>query len=146
MTDGLPAPKRITAMQILGGVLVVSLLLGFGAGLARAMVGDEAGNVILAGGGLAALLLGWATMLPYWRRLDEAAREAHKDSWMWGGLVGYTLAAVYAALLVLFPQTPVIDLVGLEPRQAAAGGIMLTSAAMALCYGAAWGIWWMRKR
>ena len=27
-----------------------------------------------------------------------------------------------------------------------AAGIILTILAQALCYGAAWGIWWMRKR
>src|SRR6185436_14398669 len=35
-------------------------------------------------------LLGWAALI-YWRNVDEAAREAHKFAWFWGGTGGMLL-------------------------------------------------------
>lgn len=48
--------------------------------------------------GLASFPLG----LSWWRQIDEAAREAHKIAWFWGGSIGMTIAILIAAINLYF--------------------------------------------
>lgn len=125
--------------------LVVGGALGFFSG------GNE-GRVempgLLLGLDFSALLglLMWLTAI-YWRRLDEAAREAHKWAWFWGGNVALVPLVVGFAILTSNPDTPVPMLLGMEPTPAgyvATGGLIVVLTLLA-GYTLAWLFWWLWK-
>ena len=81
-----------------------------------------------------------------WRALDEAAQEAHKWAWWWGGNLGLVVggAGVVVATLMGVNLLPA-DL----PRSDAAlvaAGVFGVFAAQAVGYGAAWCLWWAVRR
>ena len=81
----------------------------------------------------------------YWRQIDEAAREAHKWAWFWGG------NAVSLPLLIAFvflnerPEIGVPLLPGFDagPAGYVATGGMITMFALLFGYSIAWLFWWL---
>ena len=80
-----------------------------------------------------ALVGALAACLPWWRRLDDMAREAHGVSWFWGGSLGMGLGLI--ALMIG---------AGMESPQFA--GAMTVVGLEIAGYGAAWLGWWAWKR
>ncbi len=80
-------------------------------------------------------LSGWGTVV-YYRRLDEAALEAHKFAWLWGAQTGLFLAACLAILLWTRG----------DETGSTVDGIFLALVGAFIGYGVAWGFWWLRKR
>ena len=97
------------------------------------------------------LAIGLAAAIPaiwfagnYWRSLDEAAREAQKWGWFWGGSVGLALGFVSIGL---WPSA----VASLLPPDASAERLMLLGAvtvmtAQLVCFLLAWALWWWRRR
>lgn len=86
-----------------------------------------------------------AFMLKYWRRLDEAAREAHKWAWFWGGSLGIApgfLAATWPHQNMRLAA----ELGFAQPEELIKFGAHAVLASMMLGYAIAWGVWWFRKR
>lgn len=88
----------------------------------------------------------WLTVL-YWRRIDEAARDAQKTAWFWGGSIGAVLGFVVLMLqagrdLTLWGFLPP-DASPIQLLQAGAFGVVLGQLAGFLV---AWAIWWWRMR
>ena len=101
------------------------------------------GVVVLAAGLTVFLVL---HTLYWWRSLDEAAKEAHKWAWWWGGNLGFIVggaAVVIAALngVHLLPaRVPHTD------AALIALGVIAAFAAQAVGYGVAWCGWWVARR
>ena len=101
--------------------------------------------------GVVVLAVGLAVFLAlhtlyWWRSLDEAAQEAHKWAWWWGGNLGLVVggAGVVVATLMGVNLLPA-DL----PRSDAAlvaAGVFGVFAAQAVGYGLAWCGWWLARR
>ena len=97
---------------------------------------------------VAALLFAAVTSVIWWRNIDEAAREAHKWSWYWGGSVGLGGVLVLFLLSLMsggaFGRDWIIanGLGGYELALGMAAGVVLPVGG----YVAAWGIWWMKHR
>jgi hypothetical protein len=101
------------------------------------------------------LLVGLATVLAvaaiwlsirYWQAIDEAAREAQKSAWLWGGGLGMAFAMVLLALV----SKGALPLPLLPPDFAAAdllflGGMTMVAAQIA-GFLVAWAFWWWSKR
>lgn len=83
-------------------------------------------------------------VLKYWRGIDEAAREAQKSAWFWGG----TLGGAVGALAILLPQFRLIDLVppGATPADLMSYGAIGVVVAQLTGFLAAWIFWWWSKR
>jgi hypothetical protein len=102
-------------------------------------------------GALFAAAVGVA-MLPCalgWKRTDEAAREAHKSAWFWGG--AWSLAAMAGGFAWLFRAGPGLDLHRFALGNGGDAG--LVAAGIALCvlvqivgYGLCWAGWWLARR
>jgi hypothetical protein len=131
------------AVAILGLILVFGAAVGFtaifqGAGLAAGIRWAVALS-------LSAAAL-WLTGL-YWRAIDEAAREAQKSAWLWGGSIG--LAA--GMLLVAWASNHWPGLAELVPSKAwqdspmVAGALTVVLAQLA-GFLSAWAFWWWRRR
>ncbi|MEH0197939.1 hypothetical protein V7S57_20015 [Caulobacter sp. CCNWLY153] len=92
-----------------------------------------------------ALML-WLTAR-WWRAADEAAREAHKWSWYWGGSTGLALGGVPFILLYTMPETVEAMLpADLTTAQAVVLGMGLLGGLQLAGYGLFWAGWWLARR
>jgi len=97
------------------------------------------------------LLLGVAWSLLFavlaWRRMDEAAREAHKNAWFWGGSFGLLLALL--ALIATFRMDPhpalLVRFSG-QPVWLMLDGAVFAGGSACIGYALVWTIWWLRRR
>ena len=149
----IPARHKVSSHLLLGGVMLLSaaaiasfLALVFMSenGAGEAFVLAAIVSSILCSGGLVPLFA------VYWRRLDEAAREAQKAAWLWGAPIGY---AAFILILIL----PGVFQMGFQYGQHGVSDTALfgapfmqgaIAAYISQLIGAlvAWGIWWARKR
>ena len=97
------------------------------------------------------LLMGVAWALAFgmlaWRKMDETAREAHKNAWFWGGSFGLMLALL--GLITAFRMDPHPALLlkfRLQPVWLMTIGAGLAGGASAAGYAAVWAVWWLRRR
>jgi hypothetical protein len=97
---------------------------------------------------VAALVMAAVIIFIWWRNIDEAAREAHKWSWYWGGSAGLCIVLVLFLLVNLTGGQFGHDIIaawGLAGRELEAGmaaGVLPP----AIGYTLAWGVWWVRRR
>ena len=85
-----------------------------------------------------------AFTLAYWRRLDEAAREAHKWAWYWGGSLGIIPGFLFAVSGDGVGRAQRLGFA--EPKELIEFGAVAVLASMIAGYLIAWGVWWLRKR
>ena len=126
-----------------------------------ALVGLFAGPIVAAGGWwtwfalfAVALVCFFVFTHLYIRRLDEAAWEAQKFAWLWGGVAGIVLG--FAALAIPSPLRTLIGealMAAVEADSAAASyavsfhlGALYILAAQVVGFFVVWIGWWVRKR
>lgn len=132
--------RETQAQKILIGAGLAGGTTGFAVGMVEAM-GLVIPRPLLAVG--AVLVIGgliWASLI-YWRLLDEAAKEAHKFAWFWGGC---------GALLLTVPAMLLIDTRALEAmfgRHDAdywlVAGMQVVVLTQIAGYALAWSGWWL---
>jgi len=153
-----PKLKRLLAWVFLGGLAagLVAGMAGFGVGYlsaSRPEVAERIAVFEVIGFGLFGLIgavVGlWVSI--YWMRaIDEAAREAHKAAWFWGG-AGALLFGLPLLLIATLPQTATWSLPDwfygrsdpIAHAALGAGGLLVL---MLAGYTVAWGWWWFRRR
>ncbi|MDI1364904.1 MAG: hypothetical protein PSX79_08575 [bacterium] len=129
-------------------ILIGCGLFGGLVGAAMAVL-DQHGVVVpralLALAAIAAIGVGgWLTVI-YWRNVDEAAREAHKFAWFWGGSGGLLLALPILALL----DTPKLEALfgaGGDPARWVWLGVFGLLLLQLAGYGLVWAGWWLIRR
>jgi hypothetical protein len=121
----------------------------FGAVIGATWAALDAMNIAVPRPLLAALvtvgipLLGWVTLV-YWRNVDEAAREAHKFAWFWGGSCGMLLGL---PIMILTTSAKLEALFGpREPSEWVMGGLLAMLVLQLTGYGAAWAGWWLIRQ
>lgn len=84
------------------------------------------------------------------KSIDEAAQEAHKWSWYWGGSIGM---AVGMALILIgnLPQTAALRMASWYGERSDPAAYMATGAIgivglMMVGYLLAWALWWFQRR
>ena len=88
-----------------------------------------------------AVVVGRAFALAGWRRLDEAAKEAHKWAWYWGASVG-----MVGALLLIITEGGPAALARLGVRDTFEDGVVTVLTLELLGYIVAWAYWWLKRR
>ena len=87
-------------------------------------------------------------MLLWWRQIDEAAREAHKSAWFWGGSLA-VIPAIGLAAGDLFSSgnvsSAILSYFHLAKAEFAAG-VFITVAVMSYGYLGAWVFWWQKRK
>ncbi|MBL8771396.1 MAG: hypothetical protein JNK30_08435 [Phenylobacterium sp.] len=94
--------------------------------------------------GLAAAIPALWFVLNYWRSLDEAAQEAQKWAWFWGGSAGLgfgVLAIAFYPDLALQLARP-----GASAEKLMLAGATAVMAAQLIGFLVAWAFWWWRRR
>ncbi|WP_295189744.1 hypothetical protein [uncultured Brevundimonas sp.] len=131
------------------GMVVVLFVLGLIGGLGSGFLSDVPGIGGLIGSGVVLIAVMVAVLLVtiwWWRRLDEAAREAHKWAWYWGGSAGMVIGL--SAILTL--TTRDVDLARFLPADVNAGdlivgGMMSILLFQLVGYTLAWVWWWLAR-
>ena len=88
--------------------------------------------------------------LKWMSSIDEAAQEAHKWAWFWGGSGGMAVGGVLVIMASL-PQAAVINIPAwysdrTDPAAYAATGAFAMLTLMIIGYGVAWAWWWLGRR
>lgn len=86
----------------------------------------------------ASALVVWGTT-PWWRRIDEAAREAHKSAFFWGGSFAIGLALFLGAIELS------VDQAGRGQLPEWFLGAIFAIVLQVLGYGLFWVVWWLRR-
>lgn len=132
------------------GVMGICLAAGAVAGGVSAYLDDVDGPAGLLGTMTvvaAALAVGFYVCMGWWRRLDEAAREAHKWAWFWGGSGGMS-SGLIILIAVQFRSDPAASgpLSDMPATEALYNGAMFMVLSQAVGYAIAWAVWWLRHR
>lgn len=122
-------------------VLVVALLAAAGNILADALPG-AAGLAVVMAINITVMAVTLGAGVWWWSRLDEAAREAHKWAWWWGGTSGLAVAGA----VMLTVSTRGLDLPVLSGRPGLMTGILLLLLCQTVGYAVAWAVWWLQRR
>lgn len=131
------------AQRILVGCGVFGALVGAGGVLANRLDVQIPMPVFAVGTVVTMIVMAGVTLI-YWRMIDEAAREAHKFAWFWGGMAGAAVALMIGAIT----DSPWLTAMygDLKP----AGWLILGMAglliAQAIGYGLAWAGWWLVRQ
>ncbi|HYF22348.1 MAG TPA: hypothetical protein VD929_03015 [Caulobacteraceae bacterium] len=143
MPDEIPR-RRLSPAALLGLAVGVAAVGG-----AVGALTDDADGLLRGAGSVMALASAagaiWLTLL-HWRRLDEAAREAHKAAWYWGGSAGLAVAGVVTGVFLARPETPMPWRLGDGDAGLVATGLLLCAAAQMIGYLVAWAWWWLVRR
>jgi len=148
--------KRVALYSLLGFLALTGLTftVGMVVGYLSASGAEVATDRVLMSltGAVAVVSMAGAMVITvaWMRAIDEAAREAHKSAWFWGGCGGM---AVGGALVIVAstPAAAAFELpAGLGFRSDPAALMALGAAALALLmvagYTLAWVWWWWRRR
>lgn len=151
--------KRLFLM--LAGGLVGMLVLGFMAGGIAGYLDASDGGATSVGtstralwilGAFAAVAMVAATLfnIKWMRSIDEAAQEAHKSAWFWGGTAGMSVGMVVLVLSSL-PHAESLRVSSMFSERTDPAAYMATGAfgilfLMLIGYGLAWLWWWWSRR
>ncbi len=142
---GRKAPLRTYLAALAASGLIGAVAAGIvGFTLNLGGIGIAAAAIVTA---VAVALTVWICLL-WWHGLDEAAREAHKWAWWWGGTAGTLLGG-----LGIIGLSIVGDADGRLPGGLASlsqvDGIRLAVVTVLLLqvggYGVAWAVWWLAR-
>lgn len=144
-----------TGVAFLGLAMIAGAVVGFMEGRADALGQQsvfDSRNVLWFVGGFAGLLaiVSFAYGALWMKSIDEAAQEAHKWAWYWGGsaglgvgMVGLIVGMTQASATLTIPSA----FTGrTDPAAYATTGALALMALMMIGYTIAWGVWWLRHR
>ena len=153
MSNGL---KRVAVYSLAGfaALLLAIFAVGWVVGYQEARgAAVDAGQTLfwtMAAVAVVAMIGSMAISVAWMRSIDEAAREAHKSAWFWGGCGGMALGGVFVILASL-PQAATIHIPAwfsgrTDPVAYAATGAGAIVLLMVAGYTLAWAWWWWKRR
>lgn len=145
---------KIIALSLAGvlAIFVLMVIATAGAVFAsqRGMVERDAALLTIIGT-MAVLIMSLSLWLgaAWMQRIDEAAREAHKAAWFWGGSGGMAVGGIF----LILASSPSAERLALpswfagrtDPAAYAATGAVAILALMLIGYGLVWGWWWLKR-
>lgn len=152
----MPSRQKRLIFVLIGSfvaLFVLAMIAGFIAGAVAGATHDKTDAPLLWTMGPFAVLamIGAMAVSVYWMRsIDEAAREAHKSAWFWGGTGGMAVGGVLVILISL-PQAERLQLPAVftsrtDPAAYMATGAFAMLTLMIIGYALAWGWWWLARR
>lgn len=93
-------------------------------------------------------IIGLPLMWMWWRKVDEAVREAHKWAWFWGGSIGMMLGVFLATANIFMDGQLIAPLLASRGFGACPFEAGLIAMILLVTYGyvAAWAFWWWKHR
>ncbi|MDY6922426.1 MAG: hypothetical protein SWI22_00510 [Pseudomonadota bacterium] len=134
-----------------GIFMVVVFVGGIAAGWLAAHGTVDAGRAVVWLSGVIAVvsMVGAMVISVAWMRaIDEAAREAHKAAWFWGGCGGMSVGCAVLIMTTL-PQSTEWRFAAIggrtDPAAYAATGAFAMLALMVIGYTVVWAWWWLTR-
>ncbi|MGV8928729.1 MAG: hypothetical protein ACOH1E_03165 [Brevundimonas sp.] len=132
--------------------VVVVFAAGIAAGYLSArgtIASDQAVFWLVAVVSVSAMVGAMAISVAWMRSIDEAAREAHKAAWFWGGCGGMAVGGVLVILTSL-PQAGTLSFPSwldgrTDPAAYAATGAFAIMLLMLMGYAVVWAWWWITR-
>jgi hypothetical protein len=140
---GRQAARQGLAQKLLLGSGIFGAILGVGGGLLSGLDVTLPQPLVFGGSLVIVVALFWVSVI-YWRNIDEAAREAHKFAWFWGGTGGMLVILPIATLISTERLVAVLG--PHDPGEWVAFGFASLLIAQLLGYGLVWTGWWLRQR
>ncbi len=141
------------------GYIVALFIIGMLCGAGFAFMEDATDmGWLSSGAGLAAIfvLAGILMVAAFWfgarwmKSIDEAAQEAHKWSWYWGGSVGLAagMVLIFVGSLPMGASLQVVSWFDgrTDPAAYMATGAVAIVGLMMIGYLLAWALWWFQRR
>jgi hypothetical protein len=132
-------------------IMVATLIVGIGVGflVARGVVDEDNAILTLMTIFAVVLMIGAMVVSVAWMRaIDEAAREAHKAAWFWGGCSGMAVGGV-GIVLASLPQAEALQFTAFDgrtdPVAYMAAGAFAMMMLMTLGYVIVWAWWWLAR-
>ncbi|MEK7661437.1 MAG: hypothetical protein AAB680_05295 [Pseudomonadota bacterium] len=100
---------------------------------------------------LGVILVSIPLSISWWKQIDEAARDAHKTAWFWGGSIGMSVAILITALNLFFDGAILMKLGEIYHISDIQNfgfefGLMNVMTFMGFGYVIHWGIWRRQRR
>lgn len=100
---------------------------------------------------LAVIIVSTPLGISWWKQIDEAARDAHKTAWFWGGSIGMAAAILVAALNMFYDGailTKLGEIYHISDIQNYGFEFGLLNVLMFMGFGYIihWSLWWWQKR
>jgi hypothetical protein len=132
--------RRVGCWGVLAGSIAAAFAIELWLPVATPLAAGLAVTVLMA-----ATL--WASAA-WWRKLDEAARDAHKTAWFWGGTVGLAVAGILMVVLMAKGGEGALGFIQRDagPAVYVVLGTMLCIVPQMLGYAVVWAGWWLAKR
>ena len=136
--------ERWSGVLVLLMSLIVVAIIGGLMALVAAVIQDRVLETVLRAVFLATAV---GLSLVYWRRIDEAAREAQKTAWFWGSMGGVALLGAVEPLTRRDGPLQLPLLVGgPDPHAWLLTGAAYLFLAQASVATVIWVLWWIRAR
>ena len=157
MTHAPMRPRTIFVLCLAGltTLIVLPLAGAFVAGFLQGHAGQEPDFFAAIPWIVAPLVVGMmvtvlVVALVWMRTIDEAAREAHKVAWFWGGLTGLAFGGA-AVILATLPHAAAFQPAAWfgvrdDPAAYMALGAGLLAGLMVAGHLVAWAWWWLTRR
>lgn len=148
--------KKLTSVMLrtlIGAGIFMVLVFAAGVAVGRlagqGAVDKDQALVWLVGAIAVVAMVGAMVVSVAWMRaIDEAAREAHKAAWFWGGCGGMSLGGV-ALIMTSLPQSAQWSFTAFngrtDPAAYAATGAFLMMMLMVAGYTVVWAWWWLTR-
>lgn len=144
-------------IKVVGGLVLLTVCSVLGGGvigyLSASTPGTAGGSAAMwiIGAIAAVLMIGALVVGVVWMRsIDEAAREAHKAAWYWGGSGGMAVGGVLAIMATLPGAArwtvPAFYNGRTDPAAYAATGAFGLMFLMIIGYAIVWAWWWLARR
>ena len=143
----------IIGKSILGliALLVLMFVVGIAVGFLSAhgtVSADQAIVPVMTVFAVVMMIGAMVFSVAWMRAIDEAAREAHKAAWFWGGCSGMAVGAVGIVLATL-PQAQALQFATFDgrtdPAAYMAAGAFAMMMLMTLGYIIVWAWWWLAR-
>lgn len=122
--------RILTAM---GGAFAAAVGVGLAAGLGVQVGHGRVPDAVLVAGAAVLVAVALLACVPWWRRMDAMAREAHTSAWWWGGAWGMGVGML-ALAITAGARSPQVS-----------GGLVVILLEVA-GYVGGWLLWWASKR
>jgi len=128
--------------------VALGVVMGAAIGLLRDTSAGEGviGHIVRAAVIAVGLAVGVLLCVRWWSALDEAAREAHKWAWFWGGSGGMTVGLLLLTTLSFSEPERWPGALGETAPDAFAMGVMAILLFQLAGYALAWAWWWLKRR
>ena len=134
----------------LGATVVTGGVIGYLSADGKDVLANPLALTIIIAFAVVYMLIAMWSSLKWMSAIDEAAREAHKWAWFWGGSGGMAVGGVLVIMASL-PQAAAIHIPAwyserTDPAAYAATGAFAMLTLMLIGYTIAWAWWWLGRR